>query len=103
MSAFARIYGTWWSSPRRGAGVSPAFPPTERGRDARATRGEVPRSVRMSLPGVSDESEPRPLELLLEVAKRQAQRGRPPVRAVAGALDELAPREQRFDLAGRQR
>src|SRR5687767_13388466 len=45
----------------------------------------------------------RSLELFFQVAQRKPQRGRPAVRAVARALDEVAPRQQRRDLRGRQR
>src|SRR5687768_6697107 len=46
---------------------------------------------------------PRPLELLFQVAQGQAKRRRAAVRAVARAVDQLAPRQQRLDLRRRKR
>jgi len=43
------------------------------------------------------------LELFFEVAEGEAQRGGAAVGAVAGAIDEFAAGEQRFDLAGGER
>src|SRR5205823_7744416 len=55
------------------------------------------------MPRESVSSESRALELLFQVTQAQAQRGRPAVRAVARAVDQLPPGEQRLDLRRRER
>ena len=56
---------------------------------------------RPPIPGPNEFSaplKPSPLELLFQIAKGEAQGRRPPMRAIAGAIDQFATGEQRFDF-----
>src|SRR5438105_3147797 len=75
---------------------------TNQSRAPSQTRSEIITTGEPPVPRVFKglKSEPRPLELLLEVAQGEPQCGGAAVRAVAGPLHQLAPREQRVDLCG---